>query len=403
MKRILYINKGYRAYDDLKYETLTGSFDLTVVWICPFKDSEPLPGRFRDNLRFRLLNFKGDRLKPFHVYSSFKLFMMILGEGKKADWIISSTSNAWHSKIAFLASKFLKKPIAFRKEAWVGGGNWRKKILDRMTLYIERRSSAVFCDGRRQKEFLLAGKVNSDKIFPFPRLMKDLRKEPLDITLVKDPETKFKSRLKFLYLGRIIPQKGLDLLISVFLRLQKDYEDTVLFVVGGPSHRGYFKGTSQKYYEHCRNLAKNSGRIFFWGEIPPAAVHNYYHLADVFVHPHKKSMNGNTIVYEGWGNVVVEAAAMGLPLVVSDRVPSAFELIEDRKNGFILDSDNLDANLYDAMKFFSGQQGKGRRIRPQIEGNVRKIQPSREDGQFHPFRLQKIKAKVLTNRSQWSI
>jgi glycosyltransferase involved in cell wall biosynthesis len=75
-------------------------------------------------------------------------------------------------------------------------------------------------------------------------------------------------------------------------------------------------------------------------------------LADVFVHPHKKFLDGNRVVYEGWGNVVVEAAAMGLPLIVSDRVPSAFELIENQKSGFIVDSDNLEFNLYNAMKFF---------------------------------------------------
>jgi len=357
-RKILYINKQYRAYDDSKYQTLSGRFDLTVIWICPFRGSDPLPDRLRDTLRFRLLNFKGNRLKPYHIYRNLKLFLMIREEGKNADWIISSTSNAWHSKIAFLAGKYLNKPIAFRKEVWVGNGNLRRKILDMMTLFIEKNSSAVFCDGRKQKEFLLANKINSNRIFPFPRLMNDLKKEPLNTTFINDLETKFKSKLKFLYLGRIIPQKGLDLLINVFLRLQKDYEDMVLFVVGGPSRQGYFKGTSPRYYERCRNLAKNAERIFFFEEVPPAAVHNYYYLADVFVHPHKKFMGGNKVVYEGWGNVVVEAAAMGLPLIVSDRVPSAFELIENQKNGYIVDSDDLEINLYTAMKFFLDNRDK---------------------------------------------
>jgi len=351
-KKILYINKQYRAYDFLKYQTLIEFFDLTVIWICPFRGSDPLPDSLRNNLRFRLLNFKGNRLRPYHFYSSLKLFMMILGAGQNVDLIISSTSDAWHSKIAFLAGRLLKKPTAFRKEVWIGNGSLRKKVLDFMTLFIEKNSNAVFYDGKKQREFLLANKLSSDRLFPFPRLIKDLKKEQLDMTFIKDAEAIYKSRLKYLYLGRIIPQKGLDLLISVFLRLQKDYQGILLFVAGGPAHQGYFKYTSPRYYEYCRNLAKDSKDIFFWEEVPPAAVHNYYYLADVFVHPHKKFLDGNKVVYEGWGNVVVEAAAMELPLIVSDRVPSAFELIENNRNGMILDSDDLELNLYNAMKFF---------------------------------------------------
>jgi glycosyltransferase involved in cell wall biosynthesis len=305
------------------------------------------------------------------MISSLRLFMMILAAGKNADLIMSSTSDSWHSKIAFSAGKLLKKPVALRKEVWVGNGNLRNKILDSMTLFIEKNSSAVFYDGRKQKEFLLGRGIHPDKLFPFPRLVKDLKKDPLDMSLVNDLKTKFGSKLKFLYLGRVIPQKGLDLLINVFLRLQQDYEDILLLVVGGPSRRGFFKRTSPKYYQHCRDLAKNAAGILFWDEVRPAAVHNYYYFADLFVHPHKKYLDGKAPVYEGWGNVVVEAAAMGLPLIVSDRVPSAFELIENEVNGFIVNSDHLEASLYNAMKFFLDNSDKleefGRKSRQMYE------------------------------------
>ena len=357
-KRILYINKQYRDYDFLKYRTFIQNFDLTVIWICPFRDSDPLPDDLRNNLGFKLLNFKGNRLRPHNILFSLRLLMMMLGTGGDVDLIISSTSDAWHSKIAFLAGRLLKIPIAFRKEVWTGNGGLRKIILDWMTRFIEKRSSAVFYNGRRQREFLLAYKLKPDRLFPFPRLIKDLRNEKLDTAFLEDMEARHKARLKFLYLGRIIPQKGLDLLIKVFLRLQKDYGDILLFAAGGPARQGYFKQTSPRYYEQCRKLAEDSRQIIFFEEVSPAAVHNYYYLADIFVHPHKKFLEGNKLVYEGWGNVVVEAAAMGLPLLVSDRVPSAFELIENNRNGMILDSDRLELNLYNAMRFFIDNRDK---------------------------------------------
>ncbi len=370
-ERILYINKQYRDYDVLKYQTFAENFDLTVIWLRPFGDCEPLPEGLRNNLEFKLLNFRGNRLRPYHFYYNLKLFTMILGAGQNIDLLISSTSDAWHSKIAFLVGRLLKKPTAFRKEVWTGNGRLRNKVLDGMTRFIEKRSRAVFYNGRKQREFLLANKLKPDRLLPFPRLIKDLKKEKLDMTFIEDIEAKYKSRLKFLYLGRIIPQKGLDVLIKVFLRLQKDYGDILLFVAGGPARWGYFKQTSPQYYEQCRKLAEDSRQIIFFEQVPPTAVPNYYHLADIFVHPHKKFLEGNRLVYEGWGNVVVEAAAMGLPIIVSDRVPSAFELIENNRNGMILDSDNLELNLYNAMKFFIDNRDKvdefGRKSREMYE------------------------------------
>jgi glycosyltransferase involved in cell wall biosynthesis len=47
--------------------------------------------------------------------------------------------------------------------------------------------------------------------------------------------------------------------------------------------------------------------------------------------------------HEPWGVVVNEAAASGLPLVLSDRVGAAHDLLRDGENGYVVPADDVDA------------------------------------------------------------
>jgi glycosyltransferase involved in cell wall biosynthesis len=47
--------------------------------------------------------------------------------------------------------------------------------------------------------------------------------------------------------------------------------------------------------------------------------------------------------HEPWGVVVNEAAASGLPLVLSDRVGAAYDLLDDGENGFLVPAEDVDA------------------------------------------------------------
>ena len=58
----------------------------------------------------------------------------------------------------------------------------------------------------------------------------------------------------------------------------------------------------------------------------------YYGLASAFIHPAKS---------EPWGLVINEAAAAGLPLLVSQTVGACYELLHDSDNGYVLDPFNI--------------------------------------------------------------
>jgi glycosyltransferase involved in cell wall biosynthesis len=82
-------------------------------------------------------------------------------------------------------------------------------------------------------------------------------------------------------------------------------------------------------------LAEELGvRILVMGELPEDEVAEAYAAADVFV---------LLSLRESWGVVVNEAAATGLPLVLSDQVGAAYDLLRDGENGVLVPAGDVAA------------------------------------------------------------
>lgn len=111
----------------------------------------------------------------------------------------------------------------------------------------------------------------------------------------------------FLYAGRLDPEKGLDTLVEAFA----DVPGRLLLVGAGSDE------------ERLRALADD--RVRFESPRDRDGLVELYAAADVFVLPSRS---------EPWGMVLNEAATAGLPLVATDEVGSAYDLIEDGKSGF---------------------------------------------------------------------
>jgi len=72
-----------------------------------------------------------------------------------------------------------------------------------------------------------------------------------------------------------------------------------------------------------------------WDELP-----REYARADVLCVPSR---------YDGWGLVVPEGLASGLPVIATDRMGAALEFIETGRNGWLIRADDEEA-LFDAMR-----------------------------------------------------
>jgi len=135
-------------------------------------------------------------------------------------------------------------------------------------------------------------------------------------------ENKFYTRFrdspgfKILYVGSLIPRKAVDVLIAAHGILQhRGYPVACAIVGSGPAEAA------------LRRLAKEGGvdEPMFAGPSPHMLIPHWLKAADVLVLPSRS---------EGRGMVLVEAMALGVPVVASD-IPGPNELIRSGENGFL--------------------------------------------------------------------
>lgn len=136
--------------------------------------------------------------------------------------------------------------------------------------------------------------------------------------------------LHLLFVGRLVYQKGLDILFNVLGRL-KGQAWRLTIVGDGPM------------YEPLKALARALGmeeRIQFLGWVHRDQLSRIYRQADVFVFPSR---------HEGMSNVVLEAMASGLAVIATD-IAGNQELVVPNETGYLVAKESED-DLYQALEF----------------------------------------------------
>jgi len=126
------------------------------------------------------------------------------------------------------------------------------------------------------------------------------------------------GQVRLLYVGRISREKDLDVLANSYRRLRDEGLSVQLFVVG---HGPYSQGLSELLPD-----------AVFTGYLTGIELATAYASADVFAFPSTT---------DTFGNVIIEAQASGVPVVVSDS-GGPKELVEDKANGLITKSHDVD-------------------------------------------------------------
>ncbi len=137
----------------------------------------------------------------------------------------------------------------------------------------------------------------------------------------------------FIYIGRIVRDKGIDELTAAFSRLYNERHDTELRLVGT------FEDNLDPVSDDARRIIDTCPAIRAVGA--QADVRPWLAAADALVFPSYR---------EGFPNVVIEAGAMNLPSIVTD-INGSREIIIEGRNGTIVPPRDADA-LYRAMCSF---------------------------------------------------
>jgi phosphatidylinositol alpha-mannosyltransferase len=129
------------------------------------------------------------------------------------------------------------------------------------------------------------------------------------------PELVDPERPLLLFVGRLEPRKGLDVLVRAFLRLRTTRPRLRLCVVGeGPDR------------QRCQDMIPSSIRpdVLFVGAVSEEAKPRYHASADLYVAPNTGG--------ESFGIVLLEAMSAGLPVVASD-IPGFRTVLKDGRQG----------------------------------------------------------------------
>jgi phosphatidylinositol alpha-1,6-mannosyltransferase len=125
--------------------------------------------------------------------------------------------------------------------------------------------------------------------------------------------------------SRLVARKGQDVLIRGMASIRRRVPDATLVVVGGGPYRTALERMAQE-------LAP-PGSVVFTGQVSEEDLPRYYRLGDVFAMPCRDRLGGFEV--EGWGNVFIEAAACGRPVVVGDS-GGAREALVDGETGILV-------------------------------------------------------------------
>lgn len=147
---------------------------------------------------------------------------------------------------------------------------------------------------------------------------------------------KLLDRKIILYVGRLIPLKGVHYLLEAMPEVVSRVPNAQLILVGGA-----FYGSKREtgYVRRLKRLAKQaSGHILFVPFVPHNRIQEWYRIADVAVVPTPRR--------EAFGLVNVEAMATGIP-VVACAAGGIVEVVEHGETGFLVPPEGLKTELSD--------------------------------------------------------
>ena len=125
-----------------------------------------------------------------------------------------------------------------------------------------------------------------------------------------------------LFVGRLIPIKNLDWLITTFANVRREVPNSLLLIVG--------EGTEKSRLEGLIADLSLSDSVSLIGAVSPEKLQYYYAAADLFVMPS---------YYDNFPNAVLEAMSAGLP-VVATRTGGIPLQITYGQNGYLVEVDN---------------------------------------------------------------
>lgn len=230
----------------------------------------------------------------------------------------------------------------------IENGGWLRRFVLSLYKSALKRARVVFFENTANRDALVAAGVvpqGRDVVLSGAGVnLKDFPYQPY-------PQN---APVRFLFVGRVMREKGIDELLAAAKRLHWDGAAAELHLVG----------SFEEAYKPAMEALEQAGVVRCHGY--QADMRPWYAMADCVVLPS---------YHEGMSNVLLEAAASGRPLITSD-IPGCREAVAPGESGFVCPPRDADALYATLQKFLalpaSARAEMGRRGRARMEARFDK-------------------------------
>lgn len=191
-----------------------------------------------------------------------------------------------------------------------------KNIIKRMYKYACNKAEIVFFQNKSNHDFFIANNIiDETKARIIPGSGVNIKKfVPMEKTVTDDV-------IRFLFIGRIMKEKGIDEYLQASEILAKKYSNIEFQIMGSFEEDYYIDKITAQTNEKIKYLGTSID------------VRNQIKEVDCIVNPS---------YHEGMSNVLLEGAAMGKPLIASN-IPGCREIVEDGYNGYLFNVKSVES------------------------------------------------------------
>lgn len=240
--------------------------------------------------------------------------------------------------LTYITSKLRNRYIILWSEEW----DWKdKRLLKRLLIpfkkYIVSNVSAILVPGTKHRDFFIELGAAKENVYLMPNATnyppKSVKQEIINSI---QNEYQLKNKKVILYVGRLKERKGVNYLIRGFAHLWRERKDIILLIIG--------RGDEKEHLECLISELKCNDAVRLLGYVDDEILAAYYSLCNVCVIP--SVVHG---IGDPWVFTLNEAMSFGKPVIATDAVGAAYDLIESGENGYMI-PERDDIAIYTALK-----------------------------------------------------
>ncbi len=203
-------------------------------------------------------------------------------------------------------------------------------ILQEITVFLYKialkKAKCVFFQNRENLKFMLKRKIiNSNyKLIPGSGVNLEYHK------LLPYPNNK---NITFLFISRIIKEKGIEDYIETAKKIKEKYPNTEFHILGS---------CDNNYYINLFKELEQKKIVIYDGKVND--VREYHKISNCTIHP--------SYYPEGMSNALLESCAAGRPIITTNRA-GCREIVDDGINGYMVNMNDIEELINKVEKFIN--------------------------------------------------